>query len=225
MILALACGANAQVLWSSAGGSAWLTGGNWTGAAVPTGIQIAQFATNPTAGSGVGINFGNPTNNGTRNQIVGAIEITSARAAAMIVGNSSGTAGNTGVLTLGGITVNAIANVILRNNSNQSFTIQNVQASGASTMNVALNNATNNIVNIDGTGGITISSIISGVSRMLTKAGAGSGVLTLSGANTYTGGTTITAGILSCGAINTIPSTGTMTLNGGTFRSGAAAGR
>ncbi|MBA4303879.1 MAG: hypothetical protein C0424_06610 [Sphingobacteriaceae bacterium] len=66
------------ILWSSTSGSAWLTGSNWTGSAVPTAAQVAQFGANPT-GTTVGINMGGSTNNGTSNQIVGAIEVTSAR--------------------------------------------------------------------------------------------------------------------------------------------------
>src|SRR2546423_10853999 len=36
------------ILWGSAGGSAWLTPTNWTGGAVPTGAQVAEFGLNPT---------------------------------------------------------------------------------------------------------------------------------------------------------------------------------
>src|SRR3989442_1532476 len=88
----------ANILWSSAGGSAWLTAGNWTGGAVPTGTDVAQFGANPTAATGVGINFNGTTNagpqiNGQKIEEVGAVEITSARAAAILIGDSSTTAG------------------------------------------------------------------------------------------------------------------------------------
>src|SRR5437762_2145312 len=64
-------------LWCSSGGSAWLTTGNWTGG-VPSGAEIGQFGANPTSGTtGVGINMGGSTNNGSNNQVVGAIEVTS----------------------------------------------------------------------------------------------------------------------------------------------------
>src|SRR4051794_22879310 len=46
-----------DILWSSAGGSAWLTAGSWTGSAVPTATDNAQFGANPTSGTtGIGIN-------------------------------------------------------------------------------------------------------------------------------------------------------------------------
>jgi hypothetical protein len=46
-------------------------------------------------------------------------------------------------------------------------------------MGVALGNATENLINIDGAGGVTISSIISGSGKNLTLAGAGSTVRAL----------------------------------------------
>ncbi len=88
-------------------------------------------------------------------------------------------------------------------------------------MNVALGNATNNIINIDGTGGITISAIISGGSRNLTKGGSGAGVLELTGANTYSGTTTVSGGTLRLNRSGgtTIPVGNNVTVNnGGTLR-------
>src|SRR5262245_45174943 len=40
-----------NLLWSSAGGSAWLTAVNWTGGSVPSASDNAQFGANPTSGS------------------------------------------------------------------------------------------------------------------------------------------------------------------------------
>lgn len=175
------------ILWSSSGGSAWLSTGNWTGSAVPTSTQVAQFGANPTATS-VNINGGaSPT---------GAIEVTSTRAStALTIGNNSGSASN-GTLTLSGVVVNGMANVIMRNNSSGLLTIQNLGSTGSAsnTMDIALGNTTNNNIYIDGTGGITISSIISGSGKNLTKAGAGTGILTLSGANTFSGTFTASTG-------------------------------
>jgi len=196
--------ANAQILWSSAGGSAWLTSSNWTGGAVPTGSQIAQFGINPTGASGVGINFNGTTNagtqvNGQKIQEVGAVEITSGRATAIFVGNSSSTSGATGQFRLNGVTVNGVANTIIRNNSTQTFTIQNTQNTGNQTMSLILGNATDNVVNIDGTGDVAISSVVTGTGGGLTLNGNSTGILILSGANTYSGGTTINTGTLQVG--------------------------
>ena len=173
---------------------------------MPTAADIAQFGTNPTSGTtGISINFNTTTNAGTQttgNRIedVGAIEITSSRSNNLLIGNSTTAAGASGTLRLLGTTVNSVSNVVLRNNSAGTLTIQNTQGSGNQTMSVALGNATDNIVNIDGTGGITISSVIkdaSGAAHLtLGGGGTGTGILTLSGANIYTGGTTVAAGQL-----------------------------
>ena len=73
-------------------------------------------------------------------------------------------------------------------------------------------------INVDGTSALSISGGIydqaapAGQSS-ITKTGAG--ILTLSGANTYTGATAINAGTLQAGAINTLPSTTVVTVASG----------
>jgi len=202
------------ILWSSSGGSAWLTGSNWTGSSMPTSAQVAQFGSNPS-GTNIGINMGGSTNNGSNNQIVGAIEITNARSTALNVGNSSGS--SSGTLTLNGVVINGNENVVLRNNSSGLLTIQ---ANQSSAMGLSLNNPTDNRIMINNTGGITITSIISGISRNLTKTGSGSGILVLEGQNTYTGLTTIEEGTLQLNRAGgtTIPATNNVTVSGGTLR-------
>ncbi|WP_066403007.1 MBG domain-containing protein [Flavisolibacter tropicus] len=69
---------------------------------------------------------------------------------------------------------------------------------------------------------LTISSIISGGGFGITKMGAGT--MVLSGANTYTGPTTITGGTLQLGAANKIADVSTLILNGGIFKTGATTG-
>jgi len=59
--------------------------------------------------------------------------------------------------------------------------------------------------------GLSISGVIS-TAFGITK--AGTGTLTLSGVNTYTGATTISSGILKLGATNTIPNTSALTVAG-----------
>ena len=61
-------------------------------------------------------------------------------------------------------------------------------------------------------GGITLATNTSGG---LTKEGAG--ILTLSGANTFTGGTVVNAGTLALGANNVLENSGAVTINAGTF--------
>ncbi len=185
----------ADATWAAGAGTAWYTAANWSPAAFP-GLQgvaasntdIATW-TNVATATTFGINMGTASLN------LGAISIDSTRTTATSIGNSSATAG---VLRLYGATVNGVANTIIRNNSGQLLTLQATQTG---TMGVVLSNITNNIINIDGTGGVTISSIISEsvAGNKLTKGGAGAGTLLLSGANTYTGLTTAGTGILQAG--------------------------
>ncbi len=202
------------ILWGSSGGSAWLTTGNWTGGSTPTTLQTAQFGTNPS-GTSIGVNMGGSTNNGSANQIVGAIEVTNNRLAALNIGNSSGS--TSGTLTLSGVIVNATENIILRNNSTQTLTIQ---ANQSSAMTITLGNTSENVVLINGTGGITITSNIIGASKHLLKKGTGSGILTLEGANTFSGNTTVTEGTLQLNRAGgtTLPTTNNVIINGGIFR-------
>jgi autotransporter-associated beta strand protein len=67
---------------------------------------------------------------------------------------------------------------------------------------------------IGGTGDITINSIVSGTNGGFTKTGAN--VVTLNGANTYTGGTTISDGTLVAGSTKALGS-GDVTVDGGTL--------
>jgi autotransporter-associated beta strand protein len=79
-----------------------------------------------------------------------------------------------------------------------------------------------NTVVFDGSGATNVTSFISGAGATVSK--QGTGTLTLSGANTYTGNTSIVAGILRLGAANVISNSSNMVLAGGTFSTGAAAG-
>jgi autotransporter-associated beta strand protein len=84
-------------------------------------------------------------------------------------------------------------------------------------MTVALGDATDNKIAINGVGGITISTPISGASKNLNKIGTGSGVLTLSVANTYSGTTTVTAGTLAVSGSGTVGTGNVSVASGATF--------
>jgi len=208
VILHSVAGSLPGVAWASAGGSAWLAGTNWAGGATPNSTSIAQFGANPVSGvTPVGIDMG--SNGGA--QSVGAIEVTAARSASLLINNSA--ASVSGTLTLNGATVNGAQNVILRNNSAQLLTLSN---GATANMGVALGNVTDNVVAIDGSGGITIGSSIFGSGRRLTKSGSGAGVLTLSGANTFGGGVYLTTGTLRLSS-PTAAGTGLITQSPGTI--------
>lgn len=201
--LAHAQDATVRTFDSGGGNNNWTTATNWSSDLTPTAAEVASWAT--TSSTQMSINFGQTTNagtqtNGNRIQEVGALNIASNRTAtSLTIGNSSGTAGATGTLRLMGVTLNGTANTIIRNNDNSSLTIQNIIGTGTSTMRIELGNTTNNIISIDSTGNVNISSVIIGVNRNLTLQGGGTGRLILSGANTYSGTTTISTGGLQIG--------------------------
>jgi autotransporter-associated beta strand protein len=175
---------NAIITWDgAAGANAWLTGMNWDTNTVPTSADTATFAT--TAGAtNITINFGNPTNNGTANQIVGAIALTGGESKTI----SSATA------TAGTFTLNSVGGILLSNSSTFDLTLQN---GSSSAMIVALANSGS--IDVTSSGNITVSSAISGSGTGFSK--TGSGVLILSGANSYSGVTTIGAGRLSVSSV------------------------
>lgn len=186
--------ATASGIWTGTTSGAWLTATNWFASAIPgsastttnTDGALFDVATQPT----VGIDM----NTTTGNYYLGAIDFddTTARN----IGNSSST--TAGVLTLNGAMLDTVANTILYNRNTALLTVQAIQTG---TMGLALGNANNNIVRISGTGGITISSIVTGTDKKLTRLGTGSGILTLTGAtNSYSGGTDILAGTVQLSA-------------------------
>lgn len=186
---------------------AWYTIGNWD----PSGYPTSGIATFGNTATGVGINLG------TRDALIGAINYTSSTN--LRIGNSSGS--SDGTITMSGASVNSVANVIIRNSSTGNLTLAPNLTTGSTVMEIVLGNTTNNIINIDGSGGIIISTFISGAERNLTLGGSGTGTLTLSAANTYTGTTTINANkILVFGVANTIANTSNIILNGGTIKLG-----
>jgi fibronectin-binding autotransporter adhesin len=204
----------ASATWGSNSNSAWYTNSNWASGAYP-GLQgaaasntdVATF-TNAYTGTTVGINMNTASLN------LGAISIDSSRTTALNIGNSSGI--TSGVLRLYGSTVNSVSNVVVRHNGTGLLTFQATQSG---TMGIVLSNAaTNNTIVIDNTGSIAISSIISGsnTSQKLILQGTGSGTLTLSGANTYAGGTLINAGTLLLSGGGALANTGAVELAGAT---------
>ena len=215
------------ILFIGSSGAAWLTTTNWTGGVIPMSSQTAQFATNPTGTTpSIGINFANPTNagtqtNGQRVEEVGAISITSARTNNLTIGNSSSTIGASGTLRPLGVTVNGQDNVIIRHAGSATLTIQNTQGAGNQTMALELVNPTESIINVDGGGTVTISSVIAGGGKNLTIGGTGTGtantaITNLFAANTYSGNTKVTGnGVLTLAAAGSIAMSPSIEIGGG----------
>jgi autotransporter-associated beta strand protein len=199
--------------WSTTtSGFAWLNASHWTGNAghypgvdanaesIADGASsdVAAFSSMAFAASIVGINFSPSSSSGVSHNtgangslMLGAIDYLSTTNKSISVGDNSGTAGT---LRLTGVTLNGVANTILANEGSNSLTLAPQIGGGTQDMTLALGNATNNVIQVNGSGGVTISAAIQSGAGPLTKTGPGT--LTLSHANTYTGATTIKKGIL-----------------------------
>jgi len=179
--------------WAGSSGGAWLTAGNWSPAGGPPGANANDVAviTSTTNGYSVGINM----NSNAGLQSLGAIQMGGASTFNLTVGNSSTTA--TGILQLNGATLNSTANVLLWNNSTDG-TLNVGPNVGSGNQGMGLRLGINNGVILANNGTtINITSLISdgGNNRGFIKTGAGT--LTLSGANTFTGGIQLSVGRLN----------------------------
>ena len=133
------------------------------------------------------------------------------------IGATGNVFNGTNNLELSGTLTNSVSPTITNNISGGILTMSN-------TLNLS-SNATNRTFAFSGTGNTSVTGVIAnggGSVSNIVKAGAGT--LTLSGPNTYTGTTTISAGTVTLGASSVLADASNMILNGGTFSTGAAAG-
>jgi filamentous hemagglutinin family protein len=140
-------------------------------------------------GSGTFTLAGTNTYTGLTTINAGTLSVTNASALGTTA--SGTTIASTGTLDINGVAIGAEA---------ISLNSGTITGTGSSSLtgNITLGgNST-----LGGTGALTLSGIISGSGLGITKTGAGT--VTLSGANTYTGGTTINAGTLQLGASNVL---------------------
>jgi filamentous hemagglutinin family protein len=189
-------------LYLSAAAGTWTTTGN--GLTINNGSVL--FGATNALGAATNTNITvNNTAGGTAlfdlngyNQTIGTLTLGGTGGTSTSVNN---VATGAGTLTLGGnMTYNATGNPL-------GSTISGNLALGAATRTFTINDSTGSADELN------VTAIISGASG-LTK--AGTGTMVLSGENTYTGLTTVSAGTLAAG-INDALSTGALTVNGGTY--------
>jgi len=178
--------------WNKQGPGSWNTPSNWTVYNVPDGVgQVAVLGPSSSALTTVTLDGA---------QTIGALKFGGRT-------NYTLAAGNSGSLTLddsGG----AIGGQIIVLGGTHSITAPLVIANSGA------------IVTLSGSGGLGISGGIgeSGGSQSLTLAGDGTGLLVLSGSNSYTGGTFVAAGTLAVTASKALPRGTSLTVSpGGTF--------
>lgn len=210
---------NVDATWGANDRNRWYNTGNWANNAYP-GVQGNATVNNNTATfTSAHTSTQSTINMGTASLNLGAIIINSSRTSALTLASQS----SAGSLRLYGATVNAVPNVIIDHSGSNTYTIIGNDG-GSRIISVVLTNA-NNLISTNGTGNVVISATISGAGG-LNKVGSGAGIVTLSGANTYTGGTKITTGELRFNPSANTSQSGTLDLNGGTLSTvGIANGR
>jgi fibronectin-binding autotransporter adhesin len=207
--------------WTGSTSSTWKTSTNWFGGAVPGKPDNAKFD------SRFGISGNQPDLTG--NAMVGGLWMTTG------VGQNVTITANTGfTLTLQGNTINGTVGLgILMDSGTAALTINAPLKLGAA--QTWTNNSGNlltigaggvdikgNVLTINGSGNTTISGVVSDNTGGGTITEAGSGALSLSGANTYSGNTTLSSGTLNInnagsGGTSSAIGTGAFTINGGTI--------
>jgi autotransporter-associated beta strand protein len=221
-------GTNFRVWEPTAASNSWTAAADWQGlgaAAAPgvTGDPASASADvailkNYAFSGGLGIDMSAAGADGSL--ALGGISFNSA-SGPLRIGNSA--ADTTGTLRLNGGLVDSVANTILKVAGASDLTIGN-SASGSGTQTMAVELAKpQNVVDVAASRTLTIESAISqsGGGSLIQK--TGSGTLVLSGANTFTGGTTISAGTLEVASIadsgtSNLGTAGSLAIGGGTLR-------
>lgn len=194
-----------QLNKTTLGSTTTLTGSNsYTGA---TAISSGTLNVQNSFGLGA-------TNGGTTVAINSALEIEGG----ISIGNEALSLNGTGV-TAGG----ALRNISGTNTYGGLITLAGVSRINSDADLLEISNAgtitgAGRGLSLGGAGNINLASIIGTISGTLTK--DGSGTATLSGVNTFTGLTTVSAGRLLYGT-NNVLSTGAVTISGGAFDIGA----
>ena len=225
--------------YSGAAGGTWLNSNNWTGGlpsrypgvdanATSTGdgtnTDIAAFGAvgTTTTATNININF-SPSNGNTGignsatangSLGLGTINFLATLNRPLSVTNSS--TSTDGTLTLSGNVINTIPNTILANQGTQNVALTN----GTRRMDLALGNPTDNVIQVNGAGNLTITSVIkngSGSNLTLTSTGTPTGQLILNSptANTFTGITTVDEGTMNLVTAGALGSTSGVTMNSG----------
>jgi fibronectin-binding autotransporter adhesin len=217
--------------WDTTTTGLWTDGANWSDNATSGGTT----GTVPTNNTATDIAFFNQsTVNGDQ-----TVQLDANRSIAGIIAANTGTTAITSdsstarLLTLGasGITVNAGAGAVVLDGATSPLNLaialnQSFNVSAATTLQIVGNvsraaaDTTTRTLTLTGSGAARLDGVVSngGASGSLALAKSGSGTLTLTGANTYSGATSFSAGTILVG-IDSVGSGGTVTL--GAFGTGA----
>ncbi len=203
--LALPAPAATQIQWSpTAANSTWATGSNWVGGSAPTSDLVTNIAYFDSTSYTSQPNAGTTSINGI---VIG--DGSTATAALALSGT---------MLTIGGGGITMFANAGAATISSPlTLGAPETWTNNAASLLTITGNITNgaNLLTIAGTGNTSISGVLGSGSGGLTTFGTGS--LTLTGANTYTGTTSVNSGTMFLDFSATgAPATGGIINNGAT---------
>jgi autotransporter-associated beta strand protein len=216
-------------IWTGASSTSWSASGNWSGA-VPgatsgtTNTDTATFSQS-ASNSPLVIDAGRDLQN---------ITFDTSNVNSLVIGASGGPSL---LLTAGG-TIQTTSTVANAETVNAPLVLEGSYAftNGATSTTAALNfgggitpGPTTGTTTLTLNGGNTGANTIHGVladhgAGLLAVSKSGAGVWILSGANTYSGGTTVTAGTLEFDTAPTVSNNSTFQVNGGTLRFKVASG-
>lgn len=225
--LVIASSMQAQTVrtWTGATGGGWHTTTNWspsgtfageataavTGEGTATDIMTVDAANNA---SNIGINMNTLSGGvGGLALTLGGIDYNKTNTTNTQMGNSSGTVN--GLLQLNGATIDGIAKTLIRAAGSANLTIANVNAgTGTQTMGLRLG-IKDGIMQVASGRTLTISSNITELTSSSGFTKTGTGLMVVSGTNSYTGGTTISEGSLKFATTASMPSSGAIAVSSG----------
>ncbi len=211
---------NTENDYTGAGAGNVTTGSNWSLGHVPTVTEDAVLSVTGIKNYGTGATVGSPVT-------VGSLNVTATAGTFSIRNNTTGA--TNAILTLGGAgnlgngVSGTAADLLYANTGSTLQLIGSNGSTGTGVLNVVLGQSGN----FNAAGTIAINSVISDGGNNFAVSKTGAGTLTLAGANTYGGGTTLSTGTLNItnsgtSATNSAIGTGTFTINGGTISNTSA---
>jgi autotransporter-associated beta strand protein len=207
------------ILWTSnaTSPSAWITTTNWEGGVMPVAGDVAQF--NNLGSLEILYSMTHASNPTPNEANIGAVQLLSTRVTRDLMIESNSSSANT--FYYHGSTINSIDRTVLANDSAKNLTI--TKTTGVGVAKVAFNTSADSVIQVNGTGDISILLPIAGTASRLIVQGTGSGRLILGGANsTYSGGTLLSSPAILSIAANGAAGTGAITNSGGTLQIEAA---